>query len=79
MLTNEQVEEIQGEAGELEGPLEEAIGHLSCAVSCETEADLRANLGSLRRELRGILVEVESLYEKAGGKLARLRPARKPE
>jgi hypothetical protein len=79
-MTNDEVEEIQAELSDLQGDLEEAVQHLSSAVSCETEEDLRANLGDLRRSLISINLDIDELYRRSGGKIAlRIRPKRKQD
>lgn len=79
-LTSDEVEEIQAELSDLQGDLEEAVQHLTCGVSCETEEDLRANLGDLRQSLISINLDIDELYRRSGGKIVlRIRPKRKQD
>jgi hypothetical protein len=74
MITDEEFEDIQSEAGDLDGQLDEAKDHLSSATSCETRSDLRANLTELRQTLTVLLAETTELWKRAGG-----RPVRRAE
>lgn len=71
-MTNDEFEELQSEAGDLEGQLDEAKDHLSSVTSCETQSDFRANLTELRQTLTVLLAETTELWKRAGG-----RPVRK--
>lgn len=71
-MTDEEFEELQSEAGDLEGQLSEAQDHLSSITSCETKSDFKANLTELRRTLTVLLAETTDLWQRAGG-----RPVRK--
>lgn len=71
-MTQDEFEELQSEAGDLDGQLDEAKDHLSCVTSCETQSDFRANLTELRQTLTELLAETTDLWQRAGG-----RPVRK--